>query len=390
MATYTKYTKKDGSINWKFQTYLGIDPLTGKQKRTTRGGFKTKKEATLAHSRLKLHVEKNGFTSSSTSIAYTFQDVYDLWIVHYEQTVKESTFHKTTTIFKNHILPEFAHMKINLITINHCQNAVKKWSGKLKNFKLINNYTGLIFKYAISLSIVDKDPTRNIIMPIKKNMGNTKDKVKFLEKEELNLLLSSLNQEAKRSGSMKWYAFFRFLAFSGVRRGEALALEWTDIDFVNQNVTIDKTLTRGKKNKLIIQTPKTTKSKRVISLDSETLSVLQNWKRQQHEIYKKFGFDTNKNTQLVFSNSKNKLTNPTKVGQYLDKIISKYKLVRITPHGLRHTHCSLLFEAGLPLQEVQDRLGHEDVQTTMNVYTHVSKKKKEKNAQTFADYMKNS
>ncbi|WP_217581620.1 tyrosine-type recombinase/integrase [Lysinibacillus sp. GbtcB16] len=65
----------------------------------------------------------------------------------------------------------------------------------------------------------------------------------------------------------------------------------------------------------------------------------------------------------------------------------KYNLEKITTHGLRHTHYSLLFEAGATIKEVQDRLGHTDVQTTMNIYTHVTEKAKEVAAEKFAKYM---
>lgn len=68
-------------------------------------------------------------------------------------------------------------------------------------------------------------------------------------------------------------------------------------------------------------------------------------------------------------------------------IQEKYNLKRVTTHGLRHTHCSLLFEAGVPIERVQDRLGHSDIQTTMNIYTHVSEKIKEDTDEQFAKFM---
>ncbi len=64
----------------------------------------------------------------------------------------------------------------------------------------------------------------------------------------------------------------------------------------------------------------------------------------------------------------------------------KYDLPYITPHGFRHTHCSLLFEAGASIKEVQERLGHEDIKTTMNIYAHVTENTKEKTAEKFAQF----
>ncbi|HFI0025852.1 TPA: site-specific integrase [Streptococcus suis] len=68
-------------------------------------------------------------------------------------------------------------------------------------------------------------------------------------------------------------------------------------------------------------------------------------------------------------------------------ILKKYDLPYITPHGFRHTHCSLLFEAGATVKEVQERLGHEDIKTTMNIYAHVTEQAKEQTAHKFAQFM---
>ncbi|WP_431027806.1 tyrosine-type recombinase/integrase [Lysinibacillus sp. LZ02] len=78
---------------------------------------------------------------------------------------------------------------------------------------------------------------------------------------------------------------------------------------------------------------------------------------------------------------------PTKTRKWMLHVQNKYGLKEIITHGLRHTHCSLLFEAGATIKEVQDRLGHGDVQTTMNIYAHVMKKVKAVTIQKFVDYL---
>lgn len=108
---------------------------------------------------------------------------------------------------------------------------------------------------------------------------------------------------------------------------------------------------------------------------------------QQKQDYLKLGFNTMKSGQLVFSNEHNEYLQPTKTRKWIVKVQKKYNLKSITAHGLRHTHCSLLFEAGVSIKEVQDRLGHSDVQTTLNIYAHVSKEKKTSAIQKFVDYV---
>jgi len=89
----------------------------------------------------------------------------------------------------------------------------------------------------------------------------------------------------------------------------------------------------------------------------------------------------------VFSNEKNEFLQPTKTRKWLIQVQVKFNLKKITTHGLRHTHCSLLFEAGASIKEVQDRLGHSDIKTTMDIYTHVTQKAKEGAIQKFENYL---
>ena len=381
MTTINKYTKKDGKTAYKFNAYLGTDPITGKKKRTTRQGFKTKKEATLALSRLKLDIEMNGFKKSSTS---NFKDVYELWLVQYKNTVKESTFWKTNQLFNHHILPFFGSYQLDKITVSHCQKAINLWFEKdFKKYKEMLRYVSKVFKFAISLNLTNDDPTLKVTIPKRKKVIEENEKANFYDKEELQYLFNCLGKE----NNLKQVALFRVLAFSGVRQGECLAIEWRNINFTDNTITINKTLTRGINNRLMVDIPKTNKSIRTLSIDNNTMTILKSWKRKQSEDYLKLGFNTLKPSQLVFSNTKNEYMNTAKVYKMFMAIIEKYSLKKISVHGLRHTHASVLFEAGATIKEVQERLGHAEIQTTMNIYTHVSKATINKSGDKFAKYV---
>lgn len=122
-------------------------------------------------------------------------------------------------------------------------------------------------------------------------------------------------------------------------------------------------------------------------MDQTTIDILNEWKKIQKITYFKLGFNTLKPKQLIFNNEANQILQPTKTRKWMLQIQKKYDLEKITTHGLRHTHCSLLFEAGASIKEVQERLGHSDIQTTMNIYTHVTEKAKEEVIQKFSQYM---
>lgn len=380
MANIRKYTKKDGTVAYKFFAYLGTDSATGKPIRTNRQGFSTKREAQLALSRLKIEIEEKGYKKNKR---YKFKDVYELWLDQYKNTVKESTLNKTMEIFNYHILPMFGNLFMDKITVVFCQKAVNKWYERVQKYKAITNYTSRIFEYAISIDIMEKNPVKKVSMPIKKEVIEEDTFSNFYSKEELIIFFDCLKKEDKPLQ----FTLFRTLAFSGARKGEILALQWRDINFTDNTIRINKTVTFGLNNKLIIQTPKTKTSVRTISMDPQTMAILKSWKKTQKEDYFKLGFNTLNATQLVFPSNKNTIMQPPKVGKFLDRIINKYDLKRITTHGFRHSNCSLLFEAGATIKEVQDRLGHSSYKITLDIYTHVTEKAKENTAEKLANYV---
>lgn len=375
-----KKVEKDNVVTYTLQGYLGTDPATGKRVRVTRRGLSSPKECELEFFRLKLQFEEGEFKKSDK---YTFKEVYDLWLEQYKNTVKESTLNKTLGLFEHHILPHFGNMYIDMIKVTHCQEGLNKWFKTLKKYRILNNYTGQIFKHGMKLGIIKDNPTKLVTVPIRTDDIDEEKVENFFSKEELITFLDS----AKNGGYFKWYALFRILAFSGCRKGEILALTWEDLNFKKNTLNISKTLTLGLENRLIVQPPKTKKSKRVLSMDESTMAIMKEWKMLQAKDMLKLGHNTMDKKQLVFTNLKNAFINPQKVGQKAESICKRAGIKSITPHGFRHTHCSLLFESGASIKEVQDRLGHSNVQTTMNIYAHVSEKKRDETAQKFASYL---
>lgn len=153
-------------------------------------------------------------------------------------------------------------------------------------------------------------------------------------------------------------------------------MHWKDVNFKENEIRINKALSRGKDNLLYVKNTKT-RTARTIKMDPKTMDTLKEWKKQQRQDYLILGFNTLQQKQLVFSNDQNEFLQPTKTRKWLEHILTKYQLPKITTHGFRHTHCSILLEAGIGIKEVQDRLGHTDIKTTMNIYAHVSQQAKD-------------
>ncbi|EGO7717060.1 site-specific integrase [Enterococcus faecalis] len=376
MATIKKYTKKDGSTAYMFNAYLGIDPLTGKSKRTTRRGFKTQKEAKLALAQLQIEIDRGKFVKQDYSL---FKDVYELWYAQYVNTVKPSSAQRIKYYFDKQILPAFGELKLTKISPSYCQKVVNEWSKKYKRFDSMKMYTSKIFEFAITQNLLSMNPIKRIIMPKRQREIKTKEDQNFLDKDQLQEFLTL----AKQKESMQYYTAFHLLAYTGMRKSELAALNWSDINWDANTISINKNVsyTSGQR---IITTTKTTSSDRTISIDEITLNILKKWKLEQKKELLSRGFIVQKDEkQLIFSNPSNKIMSPNVLWEKL----KTYKNFSISPHGFRHTHASLLFESGATIKQVQERLGHSNINTTLNIYTHVTKNAEKDVANKFLTYM---
>lgn len=382
MTQIKKYTKKDGSKAYMFNLYLGTDPVTSKQRRTTRRGFRTMAEAKTALSRLELEVMENGLPTSKRKIM-TFEEVYKLWFEQHKATVKESSAYIHNTIIKVQVLPYFGTLRVDKIDTAYCQKQVNRIFKTLKNYNSAINLIRRIFDYAKVMKQIKTNPMNDVIIPKKrKTLDDTDKPVNFYTKEQLRTFLETLKEHAP----YQMYVAFRVMAFTGMRKGELAALKWSDVDFENGTISINKTVAFNNAGKFHIQTPKTRKSIRTISIDDTTLNALKTWKNELRKELFKQGQNIDKGDGFIFHTQKGNF-----IIKYIDKFLpsflKKYNLPPIKPHGFRHTHASLLFESGASIKEVQDRLGHENIKTTMDIYTHVTKSAREKTAEKFAKYI---
>lgn len=377
-----KYQKKNGTIAYMFKAYLGIDPVTGKKKYTTKRGFKSQREAKKAYNRLMVQVEENDVVTNSQRL---FSELADEWFEQYKNTVRESTYVAQRLAYKKHIFPLFGNLKISKISIPYCQKQVNYWYSYYKKYSNLIGLTSSVFKYALSLRLIRNNPMDAVIRPKrKKQIDEERYSAPYYEKEELLAFL-----EIAKNYPDPIYPIFRILAFTGLRKGELLALRWKDIDFDKGTLSVKQTLATCDKWEIKFQVPKTEKSLRTISIDSETLQVIKRWQLKQKENFLKIGIKPTKDgEQLLFVSEENKPLYLDYVNHNLKIIIKENNLKYITPHGFRHTHCSLLFESGASLKEVQVRLGHTDIKTTMDIYTHVTKRQTEETANRFADFMR--
>ena len=379
MTKIIRYTNKDNETLYKFRFYAGLDETTGKQRYIRRQGFTSEKDAKTELLKIEYLVSTNQYFKSVKS--GKFVDVLDEWLSLHKETVKPSTLVRENSYITNHIKPYFKNMYVDKITLRQCQNFTNKaFAAAPAAYTQIIGIVKSILDYALRLDMIKSNPMLYVIKP--KRQATISDKHNnYYNKQELKKFL-----DVAKDTSLKKYALFRLLSYSGMRAGESLALAWHDLDYKNNTIAINKTLARIK-DKLVIQTPKTKASNRVISLDTETIQVLKMWQLEQRKQLLKIGINAMDSKQLIFSNGNNEYIYSGTVRKSIKILAKKAGIHSITTHGFRHTHATLLFASGMDIKQVQARLGHSNVQTTLNIYTHAIQDEQDKIGDEFAKYI---
>lgn len=375
-----EYITPSGQVRYKFLIYVGKDETTGQTIQIKKQGFRTQEQALESYLKYRLKVVKGEYVPV-TQRKLRLNDLYKMWVKLYKKTVQESTFVSTTKIFNNHILKDLGNIYLNKLTVSQCQNAVELWYKQApKTFNRFVFYTSKLINYGITMELMKKNPMQRVILP--KIKRDTRKFDNFYSKEELNTFLRDAKQY-----NFRYFMFFRLLAYSGMRKGECLALKWSDIDFKNNTIDVNKSLASGENNRLYLSPCKTKSSVRILDMDTTTMKYLNEWRLKQQKEMFKLGINFLSNDNLIFANSKGTYTVLSKPQRWDNAICKKYDLRHIKVHGFRHTHASLLFDAGVSMKDVKERLGHSDITTTMNIYTHVTENKAKETANSFAKFM---
>lgn len=390
MAQIESYKKNGKTFYRVINLYIGRDENTGKKKYKKKAGFKRKADAQLWIGKILELVEKNG-TKSIYSREMTFGELYKLFLEHQRRNTTPANVQRLQQYMKHQVLPYLRNKKLKDIKVAYLQELVYQWHDNYKTYAQLRRRVSQVFGYAVSLEIIDTNPMAKTLLPRAKPDNETK--LKFWTKEELHIFLDAVDE----FGTPYMKIFFRLLSFTGMRRGEALALTWDDINFKKRELSITKTASTNEQMQTYIKnSPKTQSSIRTIVLDRMTLQLLKQWRNVQKEELLLYGYNSNDNEQLVFNYLKtNKVFDIKEPNRWMNDIIRKYndgkkkteQLPRITPHNLRHTHISLLLEAGVPLKEVSERVGHKNSKITFEIYAHVNKTQKKNAIEQFEKFM---
>ncbi|APX72897.1 site-specific integrase [Companilactobacillus allii] len=353
-----KYFLKNNQKRYRFTVRVDKGHVT------SRNGFFTYDDAALAYLNLKQEIMENKYKVSRNIV--TFQKVYDDWITRYRKSIRDTTYSNIHRSFEHYILPIFGTMQVNKITIKDCQDAIDEWTDKIATYKPLFERTRKVLDEAVRYEYIDSNPMRKVILPvttskINKMISERKEK-NFYSLEEINKFL-----EAAHNEGLQQYAYFRTMAYSGIRRGESLCLQWSDIDFENNYISITKTLVYSTEYRRYETHPTKNSLNRSLIMDSDTMKILAAWKYVQSYFKIKNNY--------VFSNDSGDHWSSRGVNDWQKNLNKKIELGRtVTMHGIRHTHATLLYDMNPTItpKDVQKRLGHRNVDVTMNIYEHAT------------------
>lgn len=290
--------------------------------------------------------------------------------------LKEQRGLKTTTLTlyrsltERLIVPAIGHIKIRDLKPQHlndlytdlAKDGKNKNGGKLsgKTILEVHRLLHTILDQAVKESLIPFNVADRVEPPKAKKSDPV-----YYQPEDVTAILSALNE-----GPGQWRTLVLLLLVSGCRRGEALGLKWEDVSFEYNRIHICRNVLYTKERGVYVDTPKTENSTRFISLPAETMAELRHHKARQAAERLRLG-DYYENQGFVFTQENGNPLHPCSVTSWLAKFSKRHDLPHLNPHGFRHTMASMLIYNGVDAVTVSHRLGHDQVSTTTDIYSHM-------------------
>ena len=307
----------------------------------------------------------------------TVSDWFYSWLFDYrKQDLKPKSFQRYHGIYKNYIEnTDFGNIKLNDLRTTHLQRHYKKLLDNgvtPTTIRQINTNLKTCLNEAERQGYIQKNWCKLVTLPKKED----NKEVKVLTKQEQEKFL-----EAIKGHELE--LLYIVALGTGLRIGEILGLKWSDIDFKNNELHVNRSLQKAaiyEDDKIVryeVQetTPKTKNSLRTIPVPQNIIKKLIALKKEQNELILLLQEEYD-NKNYVFCNKLGKPIEDKRPGRNLKTILTSISIEPIKFHALRHTYATRLFEAGIPPKTVQHLMGHSDIETTMNIYTHVMKEQK--------------
>ena len=370
--------EKRGKNSYRLIVHEGYD-LNGKPLRHTKTVHGTKKDAEVELAKFVTEVQ-NGLVVDGKSL--TFSEFTEIWKRDYgSKELAPSTYKRYCRILETRLLPYFGHFYINKLKptdimrfydllSNDTQIIRKKNNNGKKTLRPLSGKTILehhrllraMLHKAVYWQLIVSNPAERVQPPKAK-----KPKRRYYDDEQTKVLLENL--ETLSEDQIKYKVAIILTVFTGVRLGELMGLEWTDIDFKNGIVNINRASQYLADKGVFTKVPKTESSIREVAIPDFVISLLDEyklWYEDQKSLYGELWTNSNR----LFVQNDGKPMHPSTISKWFVKYIEQIGLPVINFHGLRHTNATLLISQNIDVAVVAARLGHAQITTTFNFYVH--------------------
>lgn len=349
LASYQKRGK-----TWQYTISNKGDPIR-------KSGFRTKAEAKIAATEVENQLNKGTYIKHNDIL---LSEYFDGWVKSYKSTVgknTKSTYNNTSKTIKK-VFEGKTLQSIDKRTYQDTLNTLGKKNTK-ETLKKFNGHIRACVQDAIDEGVIKIDFTRNVTINA---LEGKKKSEKYLDYAEAQKLLKLIYSRLDRT--MTYYLLLLSLT-SGMRFAEIVGLTRDDFDFKENTINVDKTWGHTK-NMHTGWGPTKNGVNRVVKMDNVTMDLFKNLFEQTPD----------NPIGLVFysPSSKYKVLSNSVVNKVLKSALNEIKIQLITTHNLRHTHVSILLYQGVSIHYISKRIGHINIQTTLNVYTHLIKELEER------------
>ena len=370
--------EKRGKNSYRLIVCHGFN-LDGKPIRLTKTVHGTKAQAKIELAKFVAEVEQ-GTVIEGKSI--TFKEFTEIWKRDYgSKELAPSTYKRYLGMLESRILPYLGHFKLDKIKptdIMKFYDMLDK-DTQIRRVKCNNGYRTLkplsqktilehhrliraMLHRAVYWQLLFSNPCERVQPPKSK-----KPKRRYYDDEQCKVLLSNLNELSV--DDIKYKTAITLTLFTGVRLGELMGLEWSDIDFTNGIVSINKSSQYLADKGVFTKTPKTESSIRDVAIPDFVVSLIEEY-RLWYEMQKSIYGELWTNSDRLFVQSDGKPMHPSTISKWFVKFIKEIGLPVINFHGLRHTNATLLISQNIDVAVVAARLGHAQITTTFNFYVH--------------------
>ncbi len=341
---------------WEARLTLGYGPDGRQQRRSFYGTTRLEAQQKLTKA---LRDLQQGVPPANEKQTVTY--FLNRWLKEcHKQRVRPSTYTRSTQVIKDHILPRIGRIRLAKLTPQDVQGMLNDLHASGLSPKSVQNIQGVL-RSALNQAVRWGDLQRNVATLVSPPRGVVKEIEPFNPEEAVKFL------EAIKGDRLE--ALYSVVLALGLRRGEALGLQWPDVNLDDGFLTIRHALQRQQGGLKLVE-PKTVRGRRTIALPEFAVTALRNHRKRQLEERMLAGKQW-QDSGHVFTTSIGTPLDPDNVTHYFKRIVAKAGLRPQRFHDLRHACASLLLAQGVAARVVQEILGHSHVSTTLGIYSHV-------------------